>query len=296
MKKISTLKRITTSILLVALMTTSAFAATASSETLIPAPEETSNILVSGTVSSVEVNEDYNTIEITNDNMGMIFHVNKTVFVIDQKTNKLVSLDDIVKDMEIAVILDKMAPMTLSIPGQTSGAIGIVVLDSEGSINLSIYDGNLVNLDNTLALNIHTTTNIAHEKGLKMIFGVDDLKGKECLVLYSFATFSIPAQTTPDFVMILNGSETDEAANAAYVPLRALAEEKGYKVIWQSHTKPIVLEKNDIKVELIIGEKSFEFTHMTKDIKPLDRISELDLVVKLENGTTMVADSFIEAL
>lgn len=285
-------------LLLVTLMATSVFAATATTENVKPAPEETSNMLVSGTVVSVVVGAEYNTVEITNDTGGMVFHMKKTVFVVDQGASKLLSLDAIKKGMKITVVLDKMAPMTMSLPGQTSGAVGVVITSEMGSIDLSIYNGDLVNLDNTVKLNIHSTTQIVHEKGLKMIFGAEDLKGAECLVLYSVATFSIPAQTTPEFVVILAGSDdgVDEAAKATYVPLRALAEAKGYEVKWQSHAKPILLSKDDIKIELLIGKTSFVFTHMTKDIKPLDRMSKLDLAVMLESGITMVPSTFIEAL
>jgi len=308
MKNNRALKRITTTILLVALMTTTVFAATTATKNLNRTPEETSNMLVSGTVTNVTVRDEYNTVEITNDSGGMIFHVNKSVFVIDQKTNKVLSLNAVKKDMKITVVLDKMSPMTMSIPGQTNGAIGIVILSDMGSIDLSIYNDGLVNWENTLALNIYSTTQIAHEKGLKMIFSAEDLKGAECLVLYTASTRSIPAQTTPELVMILNGPEdgiatdtrdieiSDEASKAVYVPLRVLAEEKGYEVKWQSHTKPILLSKDDMKIELLIGETSFVFTHMTKDIKPLDRMSKMDLVVQLEGGTTMVPDTFIDAL
>ncbi len=309
MKNKKALKRITTTILLVALMTTTVFAATATTtKDVYPAPEESSNMLVSGTVTSVTVGDEYNTIEITNDTGGMVFHMNKTVFVVDQRTNTLFSLKAIKKAMEISVVLDKNSPMTLSLPGQTNGAIGIVILSDMGSIDLSIYNDELVNLENTLALNIHSTTQIAHEKGLKMIFGTEDLKGAECLVLYSAATRSIPAQTTPEFVMILNGSEDgvatdtrdievlDGASIANYLPLRTLAEAKGYEVKWVSHAKPIILSKDDMRIEILIGETSFAFTHMTKDIKPLDRMSKLDLVVQLDKGTTMVPNTFIDAL
>jgi hypothetical protein len=307
MKKMKTLKRITTAILLVTLMGTTAFAATTAKPDLMPAPEETSNMLVSGTVVDVEMGKEYNTIEITNDNMGMIFHVNKTVFVVDQTSTKILSVNDIKKDIKITVVLDKMSPMTMSIPGQTNGAIGIVILSDSGSLDLSIYNGDLINLENTLALNISSTTQIIHENGSKMIFGPEDLKGKEALVIYSIATLSIPAQTSPDMVVILNGADkninentavevTDRAAKAVYVPLRALAEGKGYEVKWQSHVLPILLSKDDIKIELLIDQTSFVFTHMTKDIKPLDRMSKLDLAVLLDSGITMVPDTFIEAL
>jgi len=49
-------------------------------------------------------------------------------------------------------------------------------------------------------------------------------------------------------------------------------------------------------VEITIGSDGCKFTHLTKDIKALDRMDKMDLPVVLENGQTMVSDSFVNAL
>lgn len=315
MKKIITLKNIACSLLLVALTSMTAFATELPSLTQGGAEKisvdhklsesQAKNMLVSGKVTNVEVGKESTTITITNDNMGMVFHINKNVFVIDRSTNEYLFIEDIKKDMTVTAILDKMSPMTMSLPPQTGGAIGFIINNDQGSINLSTYNDELVNFENTLKLNIDKKTQIAHVKGTKRLFSTKDLKGSECLVLYKASTRSIPAQTTPGFVIILNTAEelddnqssyADAPKTIAYVPLRALAEAKGYEVKWESATKPIILIKNDRRVELTIGSTDFAFEHKTKDILPLDKMDKLDLVVKLENSRTMVPETFINAL
>lgn len=264
---------------------------------------ETKNMLVTGQVTSVRDNEGYRSITIDNEDMGMVFHTGEDVFVVDKKTNAYLSVGDIEIGMTVTAVLDKMSPMTMSLPPQTNGAIGFIVNSDEGFMDLSVYNEELVNLDNTLKLNIDKDSNIVDRKGSKKFFGAEDLMGSECLVLYTISTRSIPAQTYPEMVIILASKEelnTEDLVkaegDAAYVLLRDNAEAKGYAVKWTSHHEPIVLTKDDIRIEITIGSVDFTIEHKTKDLKPLDLMEKLDLVVKLENGKTIVPDTFIEAL
>ena len=315
MKRMNTLNNIICALLLAATMSVTAFAAEpavipqggtdASVTTESKEDNNAKNMLVSGTVTDVQANKDYTTITISNDDMGMVFHADPTAFVIDKKTNKYLTVADIKTGMRITAVLDKMSPMTLSLPPQTSGAIGFVINSDQGFVDLSVYNEELVNFENTLKLNLGSETQIADVNGTKKLFGADDLKGSECLVFYTVSTRSIPAQTTPEFVLILNTAEELTTAQDSsivgtetifYVPLRTLAEAKGYQVAWDSAAKQIVLTKNDIKAVLTLGSTAFDFEHLTKDMKPLDLMEKLDLAVKLENGTAMVPNTFIEAL
>ena len=93
------------------------------------------------------------------------------------------------------------------------------------------------------------------------------------------------------------GNETAQGAlEDTYVELRAAAEAKGYTVTWTSNKKPIVLTKDDITAEVTIGSDAFTYTHMTRDLQPLDRMEKLSMAAKLENGKTMVPKSFTDAL
>ena len=135
-------------------------------------------MLVSGTVTEVQADKEFTTITISNNNMGMVFHVDPKVFVIDKKTSNYMTVAEIKTGMNITAILDKMSPMTMSLPPQTSGAIGFVINSDQGSIDLSVYNEELVNFENTLKLNPDKETQIADVNGTKKVFGTDGLKGK----------------------------------------------------------------------------------------------------------------------
>ncbi len=124
-------------------------------------------------------------------------------------------------------------------------------------------------------------------------------------------TLSLPPQTSGALVIIAAekdtdidfetyyakfAPETDEDTADVYTELREGAEAKGYKVTWTSHKAPITITKDDITAEVTIGSDEFTYTHMTRDLQPLDKMEKLAMPTKLENGKTMVPQSFIDAL
>lgn len=268
-----------------------------------------------GIVASVEKHEDYYTIEVKNlegDEIEMIYNVSPDTYTISQTENGVVSLSEIKEGMRIAAVLSKNAPMTMSLPAQASDVTAFVIL-GEGSVNVSQFNNELINAENTLQLNISEETNILNINGTRMILSAEDIKNENCIVLYTMATRSIPAQTVPETVVILENLDEMAAMDEisedtqhtpvvmsdvqdSYVELRKEAEAKGYKVEWSGNKKPIVLTKDDMRVEITQGSADFNFTHNTRDIKALDRMEKMSMSVKLENNKTMVAKSFIDAL
>ena len=58
-----------------------------------------------------------------------------------------------------------------------------------------------------MKLNIGENTVIMNTKGEQRVFTAEDIKNKNVAVIYDVTTRSIPAQTTPLFVMILEDKE-----------------------------------------------------------------------------------------
>ena len=58
-----------------------------------------------------------------------------------------------------------------------------------------------------LQLNISEKTTILTTLGTKSILSADDVKGKDAVVFYDITTRSIPAQTTPSLVLLLEERE-----------------------------------------------------------------------------------------
>lgn len=306
MKKKAIIKILSGVLCLTMLMSATAFAETGIKKDLVPTANNTVSqnvkqqdepyLTEEGIITSTEEKEESYRVQIDNDKMGMIFYISKDAFIIDQKSGKRLTAKDLKNQMKITAILPANAPMTLSLPPQTSQAVGFIVRSDTGSMNVSLYNDTLVNKDNTLKLNLSEYTQIVDAKGNDKMYTAKDIRNKECVVLYTVSTKSIPAQTVPEMVIIFDKDNKPETSEAKYVSLRSEAEAKGYKVEWTSHKKPVVLTKNDMKIELTMGSDEFKFTHLTKDLKPLDQMDKMDLPAALKGEQTVVSNHFIEAL
>lgn len=120
------------------------------------------------------------------------------------------SLSDIKKDSAITVFTGSYTPAPLIMPPQYQADV-IIINDAEqiGSVDVDTYlaDGDrLVNAANSLVLNIGDTTEITDVEGAKA--EKDTLANCDLIVFYTMTTRSIPAQTTPEKVIVLGENET----------------------------------------------------------------------------------------
>lgn len=167
------------------------------------------------------------------------------------------------------------APMILIYPPQYS--VETVTVEAEGlNYKVDTFDSQMVSADNSLKLNIGASTAITNQEGTPF---TGSLAGRKLLVQYGVSTRSIPAQTTPDRIIVLydreyasapqmTGPELEAAAGSveamkivvenkvlsapkAYVtpagiimvPLRSVAEGLGLTVGWKAETQTITLGK-----------------------------------------------------
>lgn len=253
---------------------------------------------------------------------GRIFHISEDVFLLSDKTMDKVEADYLEKGMKVLVYYKANTPMTMSLPPQATPD-GIVVRENKNSrsIKVSKFDDELVSLDNKLKLNIQEDTIIVDKNGEKL--EKEDLKGKDLLVFYSVTTRSIPAQTSPHTVIVLN-NETDEDLeleeditvfdkilidkeeektvkvlenviyknenNVLVIPLREVGEALGYEVKWNGEKRSTELIKGAQWTAVAIGEgtvgeDNYNFAKM---------IVKLGTPPVLKDSTTYVPVNFIE--
>ena len=271
-------------------------------EAIAAAAEGAPDTLIAGKVTKVEEKDEGVAITLDDGKDGVVLNISELRFVYDQKAKAHASLGDVKAGIELTAVLPKNAPLALSAPPQTGAVFGLILNSDAGTSKLDLFDENLLSADGELKLNIDESTPIGADTGVKRVFTADDLKNKELIVFYEVVLESMPAQTAPSYVLILTDAPEAEAepevavAEAKYVGLRAAAEAKGYTVTWVSNARPITLEKGDITVTVTIGSDAFTYTHLTKDVQPLDSADKLDLPTRLTDGKTMVADSFIQLL
>lgn len=112
-----------------------------------------------------------------------------------------------------------------------NNVIAVLPADYIGTVKTDVFNasaegefGDFISADKQLALNISDETAITDLEGNKLTSA--DLAGKKCAVYYTIATMSIPAQTNPDKIVVL-----DEAESAATVEFNGIVESYENNVI-----------------------------------------------------------------
>lgn len=242
---------------------------------------------MSGTIKSIE-KDDKNSYRILVSKDGaedndVVFAVEESAFIVNSENGSFMTFDELKADMKITAIVAKNAPMTMSLPPITN-PIGFVA-GEKNFVTTGYFNEEWVSEDNLpkLQLNISEETSIVHISGARKLFTQDDVKNQDCLVLYGATTRSIPAQTTPVFVMILSDMNQEEQIEqleqtkkpgieqseqteiVAFtpekpysVPLRETAEKQGYTVTWSGNDKPVILQKEDVTIEITVGKSEYK--------------------------------------
>ena len=212
------------------------------------------------------------------------------------------TLADLKEGMTATIVMDDFAPMTMSLPPQTSGAIAIVV-DGETPTTTVVEKFNDELVGGDVKLIIDETVQILDIRGTRQILTADDIKGHKAIAVYGASTKSIPAQTTPYLVVILdNAEETTEATDTTettetrdadetadtVLPLRATLEEMGYTIKWTSNDAPIVITKDDVNLSVSIDSDTV--------VVDGDMAYQLSSDVTIVDGVTYIPADLVEHL
>lgn len=216
--------------------------------------------LFSGLIESIQKTEGDNySVTIASDEETIVFTITDQ-FILDQSALTYKKAGDLIQGEKITAVLDKNSPVTLSSTPTAPEAIGFVLNSETGFIDHSKYNGKLVNSGNFLMLNIGENTILASSKGIDTAIVKEDLTEKELLVLYTITTKSMPAQTTPELVMLIDtaSEEEEEELVTDLIPLRSTCENLGYTVEWASNSDPVLISKDDITISVVLGSSTIK--------------------------------------
>lgn len=197
---------------------------------------------------------------------------------------------------------DANAPMLMIYPQRINAEV-VSVQTTDFCIQVDRFNKDLISSDNFLKLNISDETEIILQDGTPF---KGELANRKLVVLYGVSTRSIPAQTTPSKVVVLFEKAVPVTAPeamsilvnnkaleapAAYtndkgvlmVPLRAISEALGYRVVWDSKLKSVMLDK---AISLSIGQDYYTYMKMA----PL----QLGTAPELVEGKTYVPLQFFK--
>lgn len=260
------------------------------------AQKEVAFIKTEGTIQAIEKNGDVTLYTIKHGEESPVLAVTNETLVYDNTGEKV----ELKKGDKVTAYTDANKPMILIYPPQYSPDAVIVETEKEGFTAVGTFDEELTDMQLKLQLHIDdekTKLESASGKEVK----AEDLKEQNLLVFYTVTTRSIPAQTTPEKVIVLDTEQEegtqngvdDIIANDHYekngvkmVPLRLIAEELDYKV--KSTGKGAILSKGAMSYTVTRGDVNYGYN---KSIVKLDAAPEL-----LEQNKTYVPEAFIEEL
>ncbi|MBZ2175147.1 copper amine oxidase N-terminal domain-containing protein [Schnuerera sp. xch1] len=263
-----------------------------------------------GTISEVNSEGESLSILVENDNEEpydkMMFFISHDATLVSDETMNLVSKDTLKKGMDVTLYYHKSTPILESYPARL-GCDVLVVRESEEPTNVEVYrfDEDLLSTDNILKISPDDKTVIVDTEGNSL--DIEDIKNRNAIVFYNIATLSLPAQTVPKKIIVLdedelktmdkviiNGAEID-LDNSIYkiedevvmVPLRQIAETLGYKVLWNEEERSVELTKGAHWFLVKIGEDDYNYAR---------KKVQLGTAPELTDSKTFVPLDFVELI
>lgn len=277
-------KTIISALLAVAMLVGVGAGALAAAENSLPEPQETYYLSFSGTVTEIfpfydgdEPVEGKYFVHVSGQDDALIN------FVVDENTYMFTE-GELKKGAEVTAYYLYGLPMILIYPPQYPAVAMAVEYDGEQSIFVDRFDENLLSADASLYIKTGENTEVVDSTGAKY---EGSLEGEVLAVFYTVAAQSLPAQTTPEKIIVLSapaksGLDDDTIswlkenvpgmeivvegniieAPAAYaddsgtvmVPIRAIGEALGYEVVWLSESRGVTL---DGKYTFYIGQDGY---------------------------------------
>jgi len=186
---------------------------------------------------------------------------------------------EIKEGSDITAFYDANKPVIMIYPPQYMAEV--VVVDSENQdVKVDLFNKELISSDNMLKLNITDETEIISKDGTKFD---GELADKKLAIFYGVSTKSIPAQTSPDKVVVLSQEEAEQESEPsaadvssmdiivngknietlpafAYedgtvmVPVRSISEALGCEVGWDNQQQRVAVGQD---VNFRIGDSVY---------------------------------------
>ncbi len=262
-------------------------------------------IKVTGTVDTIETRDKATYYTVKDGENINVFVVTNDTLIFDNM-GKEVKLQ---KGDKVTAYTYANKPMIMIYPPQYNPEAIIVETNEMGSVELDFFNKDLVNTNNTLKLNIGEETKLLSLSGKEV--KAADLAEQHLLVFYAIATMSIPAQTPPSKVVVIDTitekpSEVEpeegepfesavqeiinkdfyEVAGTKMVPLRLIAEELGFTV--ESTGKGAIVSKGARSYTITRGQKDYGYNKAIRHFKAAPAL--------LEPTKTYVPLEFVEEL
>lgn len=168
-------------------------------------PADTAYQSFSGTVQELREGENHTSILVQEEDSAhnsIVFNVLENVVLLDNMTQDFLKASDLKTGMRVTAYYPENTPVALSMPPIMTPQV--IIVNSQrmlGFVHVGQFDGKRISDDGLLQLHISPETRITDKEG--DVF-TDDLAHHTLVVFYTVSTKSIPAQTTPQKIIVLN--------------------------------------------------------------------------------------------
>ncbi|WP_338651871.1 copper amine oxidase N-terminal domain-containing protein [Lysinibacillus sp. Y5S-8] len=245
-----------------------------------------------GTVEDVRVGENITYYTVKDGEQINVLEMTKDTLVFDNTGKKV----DLQKGDKVIAYTFANKPQKYIYPPQFNPEVVIVESEEVGFVEVDYFFEDLTNTYDMLKLNIGNETELLNAKSEKV--EAKDLTEKHLVVFYTASTKSIPAQTTPSRVIVLDdypatttnpvneeidkiiSSDSYEVEGTKMVPLRIIAEKLGFKV--DSTGKGAILTKGNMSYTLTRGETTFGYNKALRTLKVAPTLKDTKTYVSVE--------------
>ncbi len=299
---------------------------TSDKEVISEIEEATEYIAYKGKITDIEKDKEKDTMSILVQGedkkvqQKIVFHIREDMTILSQKTSEFKKRSDLKEDSQVTVFFKENTPMTMSIPAQASPDLVLINDSKEASfVKVSHFNEELVDIKGELKLNISEDTVIVDIDGKDA--NKDKLKSNDLVVFYTMTTKSIPAQTTPEKIIILatienekvpennleqegedvkdklrvmdkvvlNGKELElnhviytSQSGHHMIAIRPVGEALGYKVSWNNKERSAELTKDAQWTKATIGKDDYNFAKMIVKLGKAPEIKDQKTYVPIE--------------
>jgi hypothetical protein len=267
--------------------------------------EKISYMSFEGYVKEIKSNNGYTSIIMTDGKSDEVigqFNLKGDMLVVNQDTATIQTLDKIEKGQKIRGFYRKDMPMILIYPPVINPEfIMISSEDTKNFVKHSYFDESLTSIDNNLKLNISDSSVLIDKHGKNV--DIEKLKNKDLVVVYDVSTKSIPAQTNPKQVIMLE-KDADEmpvkdealekiidsgymANGVNMIPLKQVADHFGYEIAWDNATKTVTLRKENSSFTVTIGQQMYGYNKS---------LQKFEVSPEIKDARTYVPESILELL
>ena len=268
---------------------------------VISTQEDTTNYMkFTGVVKEIESGAEEIRLTIENeDELIMILRINDDSLLFNSGTTDQLTKADMKKGATVEGYYDKNKPMILIYPATVIPEL-VIVKDEDvfGDVKVGKFDKDFLSLDKTLKLNIADDTILLNQQGEDI--EKQDLQGKELVVFYTATMESLPPQTAPTKIIVLDYA-TDEMEKVQQIiaadhymkdgvrmiPLRKVAEQLGYTVQSQPKVNGALVTLKNRSFTITRGDKTYGYNKS---------IRSFEVAPELKGMKTYVSEDFLELL